>query len=572
MKAINLICGMFVLVLTFAFAGAHELTVSGKNTLGNNVLSEIEGEVEIIGIDDFEGVHFDTRFYINNEKGTTEVHFGEGDVLRSGDLVRATGYFDEEHFVAMDYEILESGSSLRDLGVIGEQSVLVVLVNFQNNPIEPITVAEADTKMFDESHYGSPDSWYREVSYGRTWIAGDVIDWVTLPYDQSNTYCDLGALRSAVVPIIDAEVDFREYRAVSIVFPYNTCAFGGIANVGTYPYNTGDGRVEISFNAINGVEGIDNGVEAHEFGHNVGLWHANDLECGSVALATNCQSVEYGDVFDTMGIAQARGHFNVVKKELLGWTYPNEIITNPSAGIYNLTPIEYSGGTKALKFSLTSGKKLYAEYRRPTGYDSSYASYFGGHLLDGLLLHTNHFMSWGESQLVDTTPGSNSTSQFYDSLDGAVKVGDVFDNPANGIYFKTLELTDDYAKVRVGRPVCGDGILDVDLGEECDGRDFGETICTDVGLNGIFYDGGQLSCRSDCTFDTNQCTIRESCKWDQDGNGIVEPSDRGFVSAMIGCSVGRGNPLCDLADVNDDGFVNPGDRGFISANLGACSA
>ena len=365
----------------------------------------------------------------------------------------------------------------------------------------------------------------------------------------------------------DADIDFREYRVVSIVFPRNTCGFEGLANVGVVNQDTDDGRVQISLNIMNGVEGIDNGVESHELGHNFGMLHANDYECGNVTLATNCQSLEYGDFFDILGNYLSKAQYNIIRKEKLGWLLPSEVVSNPPAGIYFLNPIEFVGGIKTLKFSLNDGKKLYAEYRRPVGYDSYFLNQYGGNLLDGLFLRTDKYAYLGDTQLLDTTPNSNS-SQFYDSLEVAIKVGDVFENSQNGIYLETLELNNEYLKVRVGPHMCGDGVLDVDLGEQCDREDFGGTICTDVGLNGIFYDGGQMACRSDCTFDTNQCAIRASCPWDQDGNEIVNPADRGFVSVQLGCQVGHGNPLCDLADVNDDGFVTPADRGFVSANLG----
>jgi len=48
-------------------------------------------------------------------------------------------------------------------------------------------------------------------------------------------------------------------------------------------------------------------------------------------------------------------------------------------------------------------------------------------------------------------------------------------------------------------PVCGDGAIDE--GEQCDGPSLGGSTCTSLG-----FTGGILSCRLDCTFDTQDCT------------------------------------------------------------------
>ena len=571
----SLFCVLFFLVLTLCSIGFVEGKDINENFkfIDKDAFEVVTGYVEIVQVDNFDGLNLETKYYLNNEYGEIGVNFNMKEFPNPGDFIRAKGYFDEEQFFIEEYEILENGESLRGgTNTLGEQRVAVVLVNFQDDSIEPITVDEASNRIFNEGHFGSLNSWTREVSYGRAWVDGDVYGWYTLQ-NNSGTICGVGNMRNAVKPLIDEDIDFREYSVLIIVHPQNNCPYYGISNIGPVYVVTNEGIVQFSTQILNGIDAIDNGLSAHEFGHNLGMRHANDLNCLNVPLGESyCTSIEYGDYFDIMGaFALTKSHYNVIRKEMLGWLNANEIVVNPSPGIYYLNNLEFLGGIKSLKFSLIDGNELYAEYRRPVGYDSFFLNYSEGNLLDGLFLRTNEFMSNGDTQLIDTTP-SSSAIEILDSEDVALREGQIFDYLQSNIYFEVVELTDNYAKVRVGRPVCGDGILDFDLGEQCDGSDFGGTSCTDVGLNGIFYDGGQLSCRSDCTFDTNQCTIRASCKWDQDGNGFVNPADRGFVSVMIGCSVGRGNPLCDLADVNDDGFVNPGDRGFISANLGACSA
>lgn len=54
--------------------------------------------------------------------------------------------------------------------------------------------------------------------------------------------------------------------------------------------------------------------------------------------------------------------------------------------------------------------------------------------------------------------------------------------------------------------VCGDGFADLDLGEDCDGDDFGGASCASLG-----FDFGGLSCREDCTIDAGDCRQAPSC-------------------------------------------------------------
>ncbi|PKN44463.1 MAG: hypothetical protein CVU59_11580, partial [Deltaproteobacteria bacterium HGW-Deltaproteobacteria-17] len=55
--------------------------------------------------------------------------------------------------------------------------------------------------------------------------------------------------------------------------------------------------------------------------------------------------------------------------------------------------------------------------------------------------------------------------------------------------------------------VCPNGVLEP--GETCDGTDLGGRTCEDLS-----YTGGTLTCRTDCTLDTAECTL---C-----GDGVAE--------------------------------------------------
>ncbi len=76
---------------------------------------------------------------------------------------------------------------------------------------------------------------------------------------------------------------------------------------------------------------------------------------------------------------------------------------------------------------------------------------------------------------------------------------------------------------------CGDNVVDVEYGEECDGENLNGMSCQ--ALN--YTLGGTLSCSAGCRFDTSQC--QTTC-----GNGNLEPGeacDDGNTADGDGCSV-----------------------------------
>lgn len=80
-------------------------------------------------------------------------------------------------------------------------------------------------------------------------------------------------------------------------------------------------------------------------------------------------------------------------------------------------------------------------------------------------------------------------------------------------------------------------------------------VC-DVGLNCACTPGGVTPCGTTCFADC-------------DGNGTVNASDRGQVSANIGQTAYR--LLCQF-DLDGNGAINAADRGQVSANISTCNA
>ena len=128
-------------------------------------------------------------------------------------------------------------------------------------------------------------------------------------------------------------------------------------------------------------------VLAHEFGHALGMDHANSLLCGSGAMDVasgpfagfadaTCSIKTYGDNLDLMGIS----HFDLMPEisasfwEMGRFGNGNEIAnlgTVSAPRTVNLKPWAGAGASRAAKFTdPKSGEVYFLELRTPVGYDS----------------------------------------------------------------------------------------------------------------------------------------------------------------------------------------------------------
>ena len=111
---------------------------------------------------------------------------------------------------------------------------------------------------------------------------------------------------------------------------------------------------------------------SHEIGHSLGVNHANGWDCGDNTLYGDCQHVEYGNDFDTMGDGLFSLHFNAFYKDILGWFGSSDLLSISQSGRYTINPLETVTGTKAAKIVIpTLSKDFYLEYRRGIGFDSN---------------------------------------------------------------------------------------------------------------------------------------------------------------------------------------------------------
>jgi hypothetical protein len=316
----------------------------------------------------------------------------------------------------------------------GAQKTLVMLVNFQDNAIQPWTTDEIRTMVL-----GTASNYLLENSYRQTWLTGDVIGWYTLAL--SNNTCDnrdIATYSNAAAAALG--VNLSAYSRWIYVFPPTpACQWTGLATVGDNPSKAW----------INGK--IEAGVFTHEIGHNLGLYHAHtSLPDGS--------TLEYGDSLDVMGSSKS-AHYGAFQKERLGWLgYGNSppVVTVEAAGTYVIESYE-SIGTKAKALKIPKGidpstgfkSYYYLESRQAIGFDSFLATVpswqmNGENILSGVVMHkaSEHPDS---NFLLDMTP------ETYESTltDPALVAGKTYTDSAAGLSITPLWVNATEAAVKV---------------------------------------------------------------------------------------------------------------------------
>jgi M6 family metalloprotease-like protein len=456
---------------TSGLNATDSLAAAAQSGVGAGQQVQLEGELEIIYQDFKDGRH-PLSYSLKQSDGTRvplqfvkepPTHLLTGDHVRAsgqlsgGSLILYSGSTSVTKTTTSTTSGEATGSTSSSIPVpytFGAQSTLVMLVNFQDDAVQPYTIADAQNAVF-----GTANSFFQENSYGQTSITGDVVGWYTIPV--SVTTCDTSQIATAAKnAATTAGVNLSAYTRYLFAFPADSaCGFGGSSYVGGNP----------SESWVNGTTGpggtLDTHVIEHELGHAFGLWHSHLLNCGTTAtICSNGTIVEYGDPMDVMGTIQsATPHYNAYQKEILGWLNYGAspaIQTVTSSGTYTINPYELGGGgPNALRvfkgYDPTTGAKIwyYLEARQAIGFDFflTESFYYTQNETTGVLFHVGTDGNGNTSDVLDMTPASPTYDNWWDM---SLAVGQNFADATAGVTFATTAVNSAGATVQITLGSC----------------------------------------------------------------------------------------------------------------------
>jgi hypothetical protein len=291
------------------------------------------------------------------------------------------------------------GGSPADAAATGSapRSVLIILVNWAAGNGTPAAPPDAVTPATAAGQVGGTDvGWYQATSYGQFpgWNAAAIGSYLIAP--PPNDGCgnvfraniQAGGNQAALANGFDP----ANYSVVMYYFSPVPCGWGGWT-VGSNIW-------------INGS--MITATTVHELGHTLLLGHGHSQTCvnGSgqqVALSGNCQSSEYGDVYNVMGCC-GPGSFTAMQKFDLGWMSGRKQDVPASGGTYTLQPLEATApGLQTLRV-VDGNETFWLEYRQPIGVDN----WLSPSSTQGVLIHRQlpEGLTQYGSNLLDMTPGS----------------------------------------------------------------------------------------------------------------------------------------------------------------------
>jgi chitodextrinase len=219
----------------------------------------------------------------------------------------------------------------------GPRTIAVIQVQFEDEEPEPLPVESARTMLFTGAE--SLDAFYQAETGGRVSFSGiehpdgDFFGSYVLPGDKEN--CTDEPVEIAKQEAEDDGAPLEDYDHLLFVFPPGNNCFNNVSNIA---WAERQGR-------ISGYNGIpdDYYIFAHEIGHNLGVGHANMIDChdndgAQVAVSDRCGVLEYGDPFDVMGHNLLPHNVYFLDSFNLGLVAEAQIQTVTHAGTFTIEP------------------------------------------------------------------------------------------------------------------------------------------------------------------------------------------------------------------------------------------
>ncbi len=341
---------------------------------------------------------------------------------------------------------------------LGRRDVLVILAEFPNAPRNGATVPEVESQVFTADV--SVRSHFNEDSYGKVQIEGDVVDWVTLPFDLPEDHCfEAGHKEKIAVAAIQAarqsrpDLDVQSYEHVMIIQPYSVSCqvFAGTGTIGDIPLDFHAFALHAGGSWIN-AERIWPKVMAHELGHNLGSGHGYFRECGFESIDSPvCEDIEYKDVHTIMGGAFTPLHNNAIHKDKLGYFGSGDVVDVTTSGEYSIGPLStpLSSLPKVLRIRRWNqeNETLYIEYRQLIGFDHFFI-HSPTNVAEGPIMRVHKKSDYTDRGLITTLIDPSVPPEGY-FLSPALSVGQKFVVPQSRIEIETISATLEQTTVRV---------------------------------------------------------------------------------------------------------------------------
>lgn len=267
---------------------------------------------------------------------------------------------------------------------------------------------------------------WAQQSGGKVDVQTAARDWKQIASPSSCDYTAIANAAFAAHGITSGPTLLQHYM---IYFPTRgDCGWAGLAYIGA-------GTLW-----INGYAYVE--VTAHEFGHNLGVGHANTASCtsgsGAVPWASTCANNEYNDWIDVMGAgswSNKAGNLNAALADYLGLA---TVTTLTAAGTSTVAPAAQVTANRAVRVDLPSGVPVYVEYRPTGGNDFRQPAWSGVQVRQRVHLGGVYYPS---SQLLDMGASSFSNP--------ALPQWAVWPVPGTGLAVKVTDVTADAATVSV---------------------------------------------------------------------------------------------------------------------------
>lgn len=411
---------------------------------------KIAGRLEIIVVDDFKAGVSETRYSLWDGKQRWFLYFTSPLGLIAGATISVGGFRLGDAVVvanqgaASGIEVL-AGAEPKDS--TGNQRKLVLLVDFLNNPAPPFTPGQMNDVVFN----GQMQNFYREQSYDLVSFSGQTSDeWIKVNKPRPYDWCESVQItdREIVQYIFDHNINLADYEGIIFLINWPEWA-GACGTVGQWFWSVpppigGNFALSVSWITVHpftftypwsgwhpfDFSNLDFAL-SHELGHNLGInayganVHAAGWDCGEQVLYGNCQSEEYGNVFDAMGYGTKALHFSVYHKELMDWVKPEEVVIIERSGRYTIQPLELAASRfKGAKIVFGGVPVFYLEYRRGVGFDRALNRDELKSNQDGLMVNWLASVEKEDPFLLDMRPTS---WYWWEDIDGAtLNIGSPF--------------------------------------------------------------------------------------------------------------------------------------------------